>query len=251
MEFIKKIIKKLIGKRNYYKWLTLNRIHFFLLKSGLISNKEFKEYRAELEKDNFIKEMFSKRKSFLMAKIAANSSYSFGGMDITPAVYLYSLIRRYKPRIIIETGVNNGFSTAFILKALNNNNEGKLISVDMPGEVFSDPDFWKEMKKPQQSPGWTVPEDLKDRWELIAGDSREHLPLVFSRIELLDIFLHDGLHTYDNMFWEFEEAYKRLHKGGFLISDDITHNNSMFDFAKKIHKNIIELGGGVGLIVKD
>lgn len=28
MKFIKKVIKKLIGKRKYYKWLTLNRIHF-------------------------------------------------------------------------------------------------------------------------------------------------------------------------------------------------------------------------------
>ena len=63
--FLKKAIKKIIGPKRYYRWLTKNRIHYQLLRSGVIANREFMQYKRELKESGFITEMFSKRKMFL------------------------------------------------------------------------------------------------------------------------------------------------------------------------------------------
>lgn len=41
------------------------------------------------------------------------------------------LVRILRPTVVIETGVANGISSAFILKALDKNNEGMLYSIDL------------------------------------------------------------------------------------------------------------------------
>ena len=80
--------------------------------------------------------------------------------------YLYWLVRIQKPKVVVETGVYRGISSAFILAALHDNGEGKLYSIDLPNaryvgdsgiEDFS-PLFAKE------TTGFAVPESLKDRW---------------------------------------------------------------------------------------
>ena len=43
-----------------------------------------------------------------------------------------------QPKIAVETGVANGFSTAFSLLALQANGEGHLHSIDLPREVGRD-----------------------------------------------------------------------------------------------------------------
>ena len=45
---------------------------------------------------------------------------------------LYDCVKILKPTNIIETGVAFGWSSLAILKAISENKNGKLISVDMP-----------------------------------------------------------------------------------------------------------------------
>jgi len=47
-------------------------------------------------------------------------------------------------------------------------------------------------------------------------------------------FIHDSLHTYDHMTWEFETAYPHLLSGGLLFSDDALWNDSFDDFARRM-----------------
>ena len=58
--------------------------------------------------------------------------YAIGASAGLKEVALYLLVRKYKPKVILETGVANGISTYFILKALHLNGSGKLISIDYP-----------------------------------------------------------------------------------------------------------------------
>lgn len=143
------------------------------------------------------------------------------GLQMTkelPALYL--LVRLIKPDVIIETGVSAGTSSTYILRALKDNGKGKLYSIDLP------PDNIPEGR----SAGWVVPEDLRDRWELLIGDSKKMLTPLLSRLCKIDCFIHDSLHTYEHMMWEFKTIWEHLRPGSFLLSHDVGANRSFFDF---------------------
>ena len=54
--------------------------------------------------------------------------------------------------------------------------------------------------------GWLVPENLQKRWILRLGYAREVLPQLKKEMDSIDIFLHDSLHTYEHMTFEYEFA---------------------------------------------
>ncbi len=148
------------------------------------------------------------------------------------APFLYAATRILKPEVVVETGVANGVSSAYILRALERNSKGDLYSIDLGAN-----DHLPEGK----SIGWVVPEELRDRWKLLLGDARDMLPGLLEKLRRVDIFLHDSDHSYEHMMWEFKNAWQALTSGGLLISDDIWVNTSFFDFAKLVDREAIPL----------
>jgi hypothetical protein len=156
-----------------------------------------------------------------------------GGWPGTKEVVLHSLIRRYRPQEVIETGVAQGVSSTFILDALSQNGSGHLTSIDWPNFSMEgyhyedghtiDPVYVKE----ELGVGWLVPEALRARWTLIIGSSQSVLPALLTRP---DLFFHDSKHTYEHMMFEFEWAWSHMSEGGFLASDDISWNTAFSDF---------------------
>ncbi len=138
-----------------------------------------------------------------------------------PALYL--LIRLIKPDCIIETGVSSGASSAHILCALHDNEQGTLHSIDLP------PDSLPEGKES----GWIVPKYLRSRWHLHIGDSKQLLKQLLNSTGQIDCFFHDSLHTYDHMLWEFRTAWEYLKPGGLFMSHDVGRNMAFFDFMKE------------------
>gem|GEM_PF-4501569 len=55
---------------------------------------------------------------------------------LLPPSVIYSVVRATKPEIVVETGVNNGISTYFILSALERNDSGLLYSIDIKEWIF-------------------------------------------------------------------------------------------------------------------
>lgn len=133
---------------------------------------------------------------------------------------LYVLIRLLKPNRILETGVASGASSAYILRALHDNGKGKLFSIDLP------PDDLPEGK----TVGWIVSEHLRERWSLRIGDARDLLKPILDEIEEIDCFIHDSLHTYEHMMWEFRTAWEYIRPGGLFLSHDVGANDAFFDF---------------------
>ena len=138
--------------------------------------------------------------------------------------FLYKLCKIIKPKIIIETGVAYGVSSSYILQALSENNKGKLISID---SIFRP---WQS----KQMLGSAIPKNLLDRWELKIGTSEQLLDEIINTHSSIDIFLHDSLHTYKNMSFEFQKSWPFINEGGFLLSDDVKSNNAFSDFYKSI-----------------
>jgi predicted O-methyltransferase YrrM len=136
---------------------------------------------------------------------------------------LYLLVRLIKPRCIIETGVSAGVSSTYILQALSDNQRGKLYSIDLPPENL-----------PEGKPsGWVVPQYLRDRWALHVGDSKDLLEPLLKELTKIDCFIHDSLHTYDHMMWEFRTAWNHLRQGGLFLCHDVGANDAFVDFLKE------------------
>jgi len=137
---------------------------------------------------------------------------------------LYLIIRLVKPNKVLETGVASGASSAYILRALNDNKKGKLFSIDLP------PD---NLPKHEKS-GFVVPQALHGRWSLNIGDSKDLLKPLLNKIGKIDCFIHDSLHTYDHMIWEFTTAWKYLRPQGLFLSHDVGRNEAFFDFMQAV-----------------
>lgn len=143
------------------------------------------------------------------------------------AAALYAVVRALKPRVIVETGVASGLSSAHILRALAANGTGELHSIDLPnvqqGSVLPE----------GRATGWIVPDSLRRRWHLRLGDTRDLLPELLGTLGRIDMFLHDSDHSYENMMFEFEQAFPRLAPGGLLMSDDTHLHGAWIDFCTK------------------
>jgi predicted O-methyltransferase YrrM len=128
---------------------------------------------------------------------------------------LYLLVRAARPRVVVDTGVLYGASSAHILAALAQNGTGKLYSIDIG-------------RDPREPPHeFFVPEELQPRWELNIGDSRRELPRLLGRLPAIDMFHHDSLHTFEHMTWEFETVFPHLGPEGVLSSDDVLNPSSL------------------------
>lgn len=79
-----------------------------------------------------------------------------------------------------------------------------------------------------------MPDNLRDRWSLHLGPSRQVLPGVLRRAGNIDIFLHDADHTYRSMVEEYRQAWPSLRAGGLLLSDDATYTGAFLDFAAQV-----------------
>lgn len=158
--------------------------------------------------------------------------------------FLYMLVRLSKPDIFVETGVFDGQSSCFILEAMERNQSGNLVSIDLPAtnQIVGSTHCMLESSLPKGlQPGWLVPDRLRGRYDLRLGDAKELLPRVLDEFRQIDIFFHDSLHTYEHMLFEFNTAWPHLRDGGFLISDDIHWNSSFHVFASRVSRKYLRV----------
>lgn len=160
---------------------------------------------------------------------------------------LYSIVKNYEPDIVVETGVAHGASSAFMLCAMQENRKGHLYSIDLPprtvladvestgkGQVHTMVDGQKHLITDTYRVGDRIPEYVRDRWTLALGDARDELPRVLEGAGTISVFLHDSLHTYDHMMFEYEAAWPHIESGGLLLSRDVLWNEAFLKFSKSV-----------------
>ncbi len=206
------------------------------------SQKDFEDELREL--DVYVEEFFRglESKKYPSKEKPYPIDYS---INSDSRKFLYILCRIIKPENIIETGVAYGLSSIYILKALDKNNFGTLHSIDA---VFRP---WQN----KNMIGSIIPDELKKRWRFIFGKSSEKLEEVFNNTSDVQIFIHDSLHTYKNMMFEFNCAGKNLSPNGMIISDDVLDNDAFFDFTnqKGFENYLVKVKQdlGLGIILKN
>jgi hypothetical protein len=164
----------------------------------------------------------------------------FGGLDIETAAHLYALVCTQEPEVVVETGVCNGTSTLAFLLGIDHNGHGQLHSVDYPyfadeelaefrAETFDE--YGGAAIPADKSPGWIVPDRLRDRWDLRIGKSQHELPQLLPEIAPVDVFLHDSEHSHPCQMFEYELGWHHLDAGGLLVSDDTGWTRAFETFA--------------------
>lgn len=150
---------------------------------------------------------------------------------------LYLLTRAFRPEVFVETGVLNGFSSAFVLLAMQHNSAGTLHSIDLP-PVDERIRMQGTGPLPQgKAPGWAIPDGLRTRHSLSLGDARVLLPQILQHEAPVEVFLHDSDHSYEHMMFEMALAWPYLRPGGWLLCDNVEQNSAFADFVRGVNAN--------------
>ena len=127
---------------------------------------------------------------------------------------IWCFIRHRRPLAVVETGVAHGMTTRLILEAMELNRKGRLWSIDRPPHE----------RALRAEIGIAVSHRFRDRWSLICGASRRHLPRLLLQLGQVDLFIHDSLHTEQNVRFELDHVWPILRAGGTVVVDDIDAN---------------------------
>lgn len=157
-----------------------------------------------------------------MKKLPSHAPFPlYNNGDFALAQLCYVICRAFRPSRVLETGVCYGVTTAFILKALNENGVGELHSIDLPPLGRKVGDYI----------GLMVPKELRFRWRLHRGATKAVLPKLLSEIAPVNLFVHDSLHSYRNMSRELRTVNPSLSRPAVVISDDIEGNPAFDEWA--------------------
>ena len=163
--------------------------------------------------------------------------FSLGGAG--NYMLLYFLIRKFKPKIIVETGVAAGWSSLSILRALHRNGNGKLYSSDFP---------YFRLKNPENYVGFLAKKEInyKDWFLDIRGDEIA-LQNISSMIpdSSVNIFHYDSDKSYSGRLKAYNIIKRKLSEDAIIIYDDIQNNFHFKDLVNnlKVNYHIFEFKG--------
>jgi predicted O-methyltransferase YrrM len=142
---------------------------------------------------------------------------------------LYSLVRRLKPRLILELGTGRGYGAFSMAKALVDGDiNGRLITVDrtpvdrriewphvnsVDENVITNSslgDFWKK----------ELPDDLNQRIEFRQGDTASVHQLLNDHQGEVDLVFIDSDHTYNGVKLDFLSAHSITTENAVFVFDD-------------------------------
>ncbi len=212
----------------------------------------------EKTKNKIVEVVRNSQRSPIIRNIMVKHEEVNGALSEWKLYLLKSILLLLRPRVVVETGVAHGSSSAVILEALSENRCGTLYSIDLPVKVSSGkPEPWMEDYKVRledvstvsdfSQVGWLVPHNLRYKWNLILGDSLVELGPLVQKLDEVNLFLHDSLHLYESMLQEFKIIWPHLKKGGVLLADDIflKGHAAIHDFAAReqhTFKSFLQMG---------
>jgi hypothetical protein len=111
----------------------------------------------------------------------------------------YAIVRAIKPSVVVETGTEKGLGSLVLAEALLKNGSGRLITIDM-----------------EPSSGLLIGAEYGGVIERVIDDSLSAI----SRIDRIDLFIHDSNHSAEHEAREFDLLSTRLSDGGIVLSDN-------------------------------
>ena len=144
--------------------------------------------------------------------------------ELPQGALLYLLVRAARPTRVLETGVRPGYSTAWILAALEANGNGALTSLG-PG-----PTAGRQRGVHDYGVGQLVPPALRSRWTLALGNTEDRLRELLQALRPIDLFFSDNGPDADRTRLELRSAWEVLAPSGLLIAHHVDANPAWSDF---------------------
>lgn len=193
-------------------------------------NKEFLDKNAI----SFKKFAINKNKKLFFETISVSKKIRENGLKIlykkriknhggAAIEIIYFLIRYYKPKIILETGVAYGFSSHSIFHAIKKNKLGKLYSSDFP--------YFRE-KNPEKLIGVVVPKKFKHNWNLFINGDKNNLKKIYLKTKEVNFIHYDSDKSYFGRY-RFMKNINKFKKIKFILMDDLHNNVFFYDYIKK------------------
>lgn len=146
--------------------------------------------------------------------------------ELPQGALLYLLVRAGRPARVVETGVGPGYSTAWLLAALDRNGAGELVSLG-PG-----PTAGRTSGVQNVSVGQFVPPSLRSRWTLALGNSEERLREILSAGDRIDLFFYDNGPDAPRARFELRAAWDALSDRGVLLAHHVDANPAWAEFCR-------------------
>jgi len=201
---------------------------------GIVPKRSFSYYYEELSADSLLRKAFLKAFCF-DSPLDMEKAYERRFARENYVVNYYALVREMQPATVIETGTASGDLTSWVLTAMNKNNAGRLISIDIPPRKGR---LTMTNTLTTDDVGILIPEEYRNRWEYHMGDAKKLLPRLLIENDV-DIFIHDSLHTRTHMLFEYNCARALMRPGAVIISHDILWNSSFFNFTASHNLNSV------------
>jgi predicted O-methyltransferase YrrM len=162
---------------------------------------------------------------------------------------VYLAVRLLRPETVVETGTFAGLLSTFVLKALEDNGRGRLLSLDLPAyyPIARAIDFAIPVG---EQPGWAIADGLRARLEIVLGDARQTLPRVLEQHAPIGVFIHDSLQTTRHMLFEYRSAWRSLTPGGALFSNNAFVTPAFWWFTRAKGAPFRFVGGDFGVTRK-
>ena len=151
----------------------------------------------------------------------------------------YAIVRATKPSVVVETGTEKGLGSLVLAEALIKNGAGRLITIDM-----------------EPSSGLLLGAEYGGVIERMIEDSL----LAISKIDQIDLFIHDSDHSAEHEAREFELLQSRLTTDAVVLSDNShattelanwsLQNNRRFKYFAEEPLNHWYPGAGIGVSMK-
>jgi predicted O-methyltransferase YrrM len=178
------------------------------------SNETIRQVRHELSESDL---------PDLLLQRGASLAYT---QELPQGALLYLLVRAARPNRVVETGVGPGYSSSWILAALEANGSGELVSVG-PGSPNG-----RASGVGLVSVGAFVPPALRSRWTLVLGNAEDRLREVFDPGRGTDLAFLDNAHDVDRSRFELHHAWSSLTPGGILLAHHTESNPAWGDFCR-------------------
>ena len=138
-----------------------------------------------------------------------------GAIEMVPGErrFLNGLVRKYKPKKIVEIGVSAGGSAALILNAIKDIPGAKLYSIDRSEHYY---------KNTSRNVGWLVKErfpELMDNWTLYAGNNT--IEIIENIGDNIEFVLIDTCHTTPGEMLNFLEILPFLKEKAIVAFHDV------------------------------
>ena len=229
--------KKCISDQNFRK--------IFLIKLKKFNINEIIDLKKSFEIIKKNSKMLRVAQNFGNKRIIFNKKNFVSKSGASNISIIYEIIRRKKPKNILETGVAYGWSSYVILLGILHNKIGKLISVDLPYPLLNE----------KKNIGILVPKHLRRNWTLIFDKDYNGIKKAIKKFNLkIDLFHYDSDKNYSAKLRNLFLVWKHLSKDGIIICDDINDNFAFFHFVENIKKKyyVIKTNNKyIGILVND